>query len=129
MLHITYRQLKEQNNKNIQESKYSSASESAGQGVGRLRRPRELETGISEKEVVYKCFFYTSKYFKVLQNISKFKIIFVIRRAKLLTNPKYLSLSYIFFNFSYIHSIYVFSYSLLQPRRIAKKKKKCVHNA
>ena len=31
----------------------------------RLRRPRELETGISEKIVVYKCFFCDSKYLRL----------------------------------------------------------------
>ena len=36
--------------------------ENAGQGLKRFRRPRELKTGISEKKVVYNCFFGNSKY-------------------------------------------------------------------
>ena len=60
VLQITYRQLKEQNNANKSRSMLCG-SEMQETKYEWLRRPRELETSISETRVVYNCFFCSSK--------------------------------------------------------------------
>ena len=81
----------------------------------RLRKPRELETGISEKKVVHKCFI------PRFQIFGTGNLILLGQRASLLTNLKYLKMGYIFYQLQ-LHTIHLYFFSMLQSRRIAKNK-------